>query len=140
MSTGNTQKELQDIREEADTSAQFKMQFDENGLPVAGIAAVFADIYKDTEAGKETREAPEILPKYKELYEMNPDLIGWLAIDGTAIDYPVMQTMEDESYYLSYDFYGKKIRMGVSFWIRTLQPEQAQKPVIMQMGQPPQPT
>lgn len=112
MSTGNIRKELQDIREEADMSAQFQMQFDENGLPVAGIAAVLADIYKNTEAGGETSEAPEILPKYKELYGINPDLIGWLAIDGTVIDYPVMQTMEDESYYLSYDFYGEENKNG----------------------------
>ena len=87
MSARNTQKELQDIREEA-------------------------DIYKDTEAGEENSEAPEILPKYKELYEINPDLIGWLVIDGTVIDYPVMQTMEDESYYLSYDFYGEQNKNG----------------------------
>ena len=43
-SSRTTQKELQDIRKEADTSAQYAMQYDENGLPVAGIAAFFADI------------------------------------------------------------------------------------------------
>ena len=112
MSTRNTQKELRDIREEADTPPQYEMQFDENGLPVAGVAAVLADIYKATEAGEENSKIPEILPKYKELHEINPDLIGWLDIDGTVIDYPVMQTMEDESYYLRYDFYGKENRNG----------------------------
>lgn len=61
---------------------------------------------------EENSKAPEILPKYKELYEINPDLIGWLAIDDTVIDYPVMQTMEDESYYLSYDFYGEQNKNG----------------------------
>ncbi|MDD6057386.1 MAG: class B sortase [Clostridiales bacterium] len=111
-STRNTQKELQDIREEADTSPQYEMQFDENGLPVAGVAAVLADIYKDIEAGEENSEAPKILPKYKELYALNPDLIGWLSIDGTVIDYPVMQTMEDECYYLRLDFYGKPNQNG----------------------------
>lgn len=95
-STRNTQKELQDIREEADTPPQYEMQFDENGLPIAGIAAVLA----------------EILPKYKALYEINHDLAGWLTIDGTVIDYPVMQTMEDESYYLELDFYGNQNKNG----------------------------
>lgn len=111
VSTRNTQKELQDIREEADTSPQYEMQFDKNGLPIAGIAAVLADIY-DTEAGEENSKAPEILPGYKELYALNPDFIGWLSIDGTVIDYPVMQRMEDESYYLSYDFYGEPNKNG----------------------------
>ncbi len=108
----NTQKELQGIREGADTSAQYEMQFDENGLQVAGIAAVLADIYKDMAIGEENSKAPEILPKYKTLYEINPDLAGWLTIDGTVIDYPVMQTMEDESYYLKLDFYGEPNKNG----------------------------
>ena len=111
-SSRTTQKELQDIRKEADTSAQYAMQYDENGLPVAGIAAFFADIYKDIPTEKECNKAPDILPKYKELYDINPDLIGWLTIDGTVIDYPVMQTMEDECYYLGLDFYGEPNQNG----------------------------
>ena len=31
-------------------------------------------------------------PAYRDLYEQNPDLIGWLTIDGTDIDLPVVQT------------------------------------------------
>lgn len=111
-SSRTTQKELQDIRKEADTSAQYAMQYDENGLPVAGIAAFFADIYKDIPTEKECNKAPDILPKYKELYDINPDLIGWLTIDGTVIDYPVMQTMEDECYYLRLDYYGEPNQNG----------------------------
>lgn len=111
-SSKNTQKELQDIRKEADTSVQYAMQYDENGLPVAGIAAFFADIYKDIPTEKEWNKAPDILSKYKKLYEINPDLIGWLTIDGTVIDYPVMQTMEDECYYLQLDFYGEPNKNG----------------------------
>lgn len=112
MSTRNTQIELQDMREETDISAQYAMKYDENGLPVAGIAAFLADIYKDFPTEKECNKAPGILPKYKELYELNSDLIGWLSIDGTSIDYPVMQTMEDECYYLRLDFYGEPNQNG----------------------------
>lgn len=108
----NIQKELQNIRGEADTFPQYEMQIDENGLPVVGIAAVLADIYKDMPTGEENSKVPEILPKYKELYALNPDLIGWLSVDGTVIDYPVMQTMEDEGYYLRLDFYGEPNQNG----------------------------
>ena len=31
----------------------------------------------------------QILAQYQELFMQNPDLIGWLTIDGTSIDYPV---------------------------------------------------
>ena len=46
----------------------------------------------------------QVLPAYRELYEQNPDLIGWLAIDGTDIDLPVVQTPGDNEYYLRRGF------------------------------------
>lgn len=42
--------------------------------------------------------------KYAELYRLNHDFIGWITIDGTEVDYPVMQSMDDEEYYLHRDF------------------------------------
>lgn len=50
----------------------------------------------------------------KQLYEENSDLIGWLTIDGTKIDYPVMYT-KGEDYYLYRDFYKKKYNPGTLF-------------------------
>lgn len=44
---------------------------------------------------------------YVELFKLNPDLIGWIYIDGTEINYPVMQTPEWVNYYLKRDFYGQ---------------------------------
>lgn len=49
----------------------------------------------------------DILPEYRELYKINPELIGWLTIEGTKIDYPVVQT-DNPDYYLDHDFYGEK--------------------------------
>jgi len=51
---------------------------------------------------------PSILPKLAPLYEQNPDLIGWLSIKGTLIDYPVMYTPENHDYYLTHNFNKKK--------------------------------
>ena len=47
---------------------------------------------------------PVILAKYAPLYEQNHDLFGWLRIDGTAIDYPVMYTPTDPEKYLHTNF------------------------------------
>ena len=44
-----------------------------------------------------------MLDEYKTLYEKNKRLIGWLKIDDTNIDYPVMQTSNNE-YYLDHNF------------------------------------
>ena len=57
-------------------------------------------------------DKPDILAEYKELYEINNDIIGWLFIADSVIDYPVMQTPDDEEYYLKYDFYGEKNKNG----------------------------
>ena len=47
-------------------------------------------------------QAADILPQYQELYAQNPDLAGWLCINGTNINYPVVQS--DNSYYLRRGF------------------------------------
>lgn len=52
---------------------------------------------------QEAVELPDVLAKYKTLYNKNKKLIGWLKIDDTIIDYPVMQTSNNE-YYLTYNF------------------------------------
>lgn len=55
--------------------------------------------------------AHPILGKYKSLYMKNGDLAGWLTVEGTKIDYPVMQC-EDDEYYLHHDFDGKDSKYG----------------------------
>ena len=44
----------------------------------------------------------EVLEEYKNLLKTNKKLIGWLKIDDTNIDYPVMQTSDNE-YYLTHN-------------------------------------
>ena len=44
-----------------------------------------------------------VLEKYEALYNKNKRLIGWLEIAGTNIDYPVMQTTNNE-YYLDHNY------------------------------------
>jgi sortase B len=58
---------------------------------------------------------PVILPEFQELYERNTDMIGWLTIDNTRIDYPVMQNPQDGEYYLDHDFDKKENKNGLPF-------------------------
>ena len=57
----------------------------------------------------------EILKKYKKVYEKNNDLVGWIKIKNTNIDYPVMQTKDDYSYYLKRNFNKKSSIYGTPF-------------------------
>jgi sortase B len=47
---------------------------------------------------------PIMLPEFRELYERNSDIVGWLKVEGTRIEYPVMQNLQDADYYLNHDF------------------------------------
>ena len=71
---------------------------------------------KDGTTAFAQREAVEfdpemILPQYREIYEQNEDLVGWLYMPGTLIDYPVLRN-PDEEYYLRRDFYGEDNENG----------------------------
>lgn len=59
-------------------------------------------------------ELPDVLDEYKTLYNKNKKLIGWLKIDDTIIDYPVMQTSNNE-YYLDHNFNQEKDNNGSIF-------------------------
>ena len=60
----------------------------------------------ETEETAETTEPtePGMLAGYKEIYEMNNDVVGWIKMEGTKMDYPVMQTPDDPNFYLYRDF------------------------------------
>jgi len=52
----------------------------------------------------ETGEQVELLPEFAQLYTMNNDIIGWISIEDTVVDYPVMQTPDSPDYYLHLGF------------------------------------
>ena len=52
----------------------------------------------------ETGETVQVLPEFAELYVQNNDIVGWIKIPGTDIDYPVMQTPDKPDYYLRRSF------------------------------------
>ncbi|TDL50372.1 class B sortase [Paenibacillus dendritiformis] len=56
-----------------------------------------------------------MLPEFQELYKRNPDIVGWLKIDGSRIDYPIMQNQQDAQYYLNHGFDKKKNKNGLPF-------------------------
>ena len=51
-----------------------------------------------------TTKTKEILPRFKELAKQNPDLVGWLTIPDTVVDYPVMYREDDNDFYLEHNF------------------------------------
>lgn len=62
----------------------------------------------------DTVAIPDILPEYSLIHQKNQRLIGWVKIDDTIIDYPVMQTVNNE-YYLDHNFNQEEDRNGCIF-------------------------
>lgn len=48
------------------------------------------------------------------LWEINPDIVGWISIDGTGLDYPVVQTTDNTKYYRT-NFEGQYSEHAVPF-------------------------
>lgn len=62
----------------------------------------------------EAPETREVLDEYINLLNKNKKLIGWLKIDDTNIDFPVMQTSDNE-YYLNHNLNQEYDRNGTIF-------------------------
>lgn len=62
----------------------------------------------DSATGKEAW----MLPEFCQLFAINPDIIGWIRLEGTRVDYPVVHSPERKDYYLHRDFYGNQGARG----------------------------
>ena len=57
---------------------------------------------------------PVVLPQFEDLLDQNEDTVGWISIDGTPVNYVVVQS-EDNDYYLRRAFDGSSSRGGTIF-------------------------
>ena len=74
----------------------------------------------DTDSTEETTAGTELEPVTQKrnlapIMEQNGDCVGWLYIEGTAVDYPVMHTPNQPQKYLRRNFHGEYSVSGVPF-------------------------
>lgn len=62
-----------------------------------------------------SEEKVEIPIDFEALQVINPDVYAWIRIDGTVIDYPVVQRSDDDSFYLDHTWEGKPAADGAIF-------------------------
>ena len=65
----------------------------------------------------DTNEPGTILPEYAIAFLKNTDLVGWIRIEGTKVDYPVLQRPDQVDYYLKKDF-DKNYNAGGAIYVR----------------------
>ena len=73
------------------------------------------DTQPEATQGETEPAEPTVLPEYQALYELNNDLVGWLTIPDTNIDYPVMQSTYEKDFYLHRDFYKNYLYAGTLY-------------------------
>lgn len=85
--------------------------------PISDSDIAYVATDGDAEPGLEFVNIDGILiqKKYASLYQENHSFVGWLTVPDTNINYPVMQTPEDEEYYIHRDFYGDYSSAGTLF-------------------------
>ena len=82
------------------------------------IQSSLAELTTITTVGTTAPDAPirkPILPLAEELLKQNPDTVGWITIQNTNINYPVVRRgnkEEENSYYLTHSFDGSQNRKG----------------------------
>lgn len=118
-------KEIERIKSEQEISAAsdwlsaklIGVMGEEESSEEPAVVAQTETVENEVYAAEPIQEiGPEILPEYQALYEKNSDIAGWLKIEGTNIDYPVMQPVAQSSdFYLNHDFDGKEDINGSLF-------------------------
>lgn len=71
------------------------------------------DIAENNNSKKDEKAEDNI--DMKKLYKINPDIVAWIRIENTTIDYPIMQTKENTDFYLRKNFYKQYSYLGTPF-------------------------
>ena len=106
---GNYILESREQAKKFDALAQLKEEAKENATEPQVTEETGPDA---TYSDADIRDANNMLAEYGELYALNSDVVGWIRIDGTKLDYPVLQTPDNPNYYLYRDFDGKDSARG----------------------------
>ncbi len=72
--------------------------------------AVVIETETETEEAADSFDIPEKNLDWASLYKENKDIYAWIYIPGTQVDYPVLQSATDDTYYLNHNIdgsYGK---------------------------------
>lgn len=71
----------------------------------------------DIPAVKNT-ELEAIRANISSLKQINPDVVGWIRVDGTKINYPLMQSAAgDDEYYLDHAYTGEYLSLGSIYMV-----------------------
>ena len=68
------------------------------------LAEIVEDEPDEENEGITYSEDKDYLAEYYELYQQNNDMVGWIKVEDTNINYPVMQSIDEPNFYLKHKF------------------------------------
>lgn len=77
------------------------------------VMAEAQHIYKRSPM-EEKSENGEVRKQFQDLQKINPEIVGWITMDDTQINYPIVQA-KDNDYYLFRNYKGEDMRAGSIF-------------------------
>lgn len=94
------------------TSTYFIYDYYHQANEQAELYENLADVVEQAESDEQSdpadsipyNEEKTILPEYAELFMQNTDMVGWIQIADTNINYPVMHTPDNPDFYLKHGF------------------------------------
>ena len=91
-----------------------KIEIDENQVKEANETTEEANITTQENIEETINQQTERILKVQKLQEENSDIVGWLEIEGTSINYPVLQGTDNE-YYMTHNYKKQKSKNGSIF-------------------------
>ncbi|MBR5259373.1 MAG: class B sortase [Eggerthellaceae bacterium] len=67
------------------------------------------DRLEDAVEVSESTQLADFKVDWSALAEINPDVVGWIYVPGTIINYPIVHRAGDDSYYLTHNFNGETV-------------------------------
>lgn len=95
------------------------------------VELVEESVETEPEEKIEDEEVQSPLDRYQELFERNHDMFGWISIEDTEINYPVMYTPDRKDFYLKRDFDQKYSAYGVPYIAEHCNPYEPSDNVIL---------
>lgn len=90
-------------------------QAQETAQEASGIYHAVSVPSPSGEKGESGRE-DSVNPNFAALKEINPDIVGWITLPNTVIDYPVLQSgTDDPEFYLTHNYKKESTKYGSIF-------------------------
>ncbi len=83
------------------------MEYYKNRQALADVQQIYyqfdEEVPIEVASTEDMSEQQIIRPQFTELQEINQDIVGWVSIEGTPLDYPILQS-DDNDYYLNRNY------------------------------------